>query len=77
MKLLLDDGVQPDRQDLQLATKLELSEVVAILEKLSFEDLPERTSLVEYTQQREAERLDDPGFYRMDWRHWSNTPPVP
>jgi ankyrin repeat protein len=77
VKLLLDKGVQPDRHDLQLANRLKLSEAVAILEKLSFQDLPERTSLVEYTQQREAERLDDPGFYRMDWGHWSNTPPVP
>lgn len=42
LKLLLADGVRPDYQDLQLALKLKFSEAVAILEHLSYKDVPEK-----------------------------------
>ncbi|KAJ5354996.1 uncharacterized protein N7496_012208 [Penicillium cataractarum] len=72
--LLLDNGVRPDSQDLELAVKMNSEEAVALLEKFSYDDLPERMRLVQFTRQREAERLGDPGFYRLDWDHWRAGP---
>jgi hypothetical protein len=65
IKLLLDHGVRPDYQDLQLAIKMEALEVISVLEHLSYEDVPEKLTLEDCVRQREDKRLVDPDFQPM------------
>ncbi|KAJ6123947.1 hypothetical protein N7471_011264 [Penicillium samsonianum] len=61
------DGVRPDYQDLQLALKLKFSEAVAILEHLSYKEVPEKMAFENFVRQREEKRLADPDFQPMEW----------
>lgn len=71
LELLLARGVRPDYKDLELAITMDLPDVVTMLESFSYEDVPERMTLEDSTQQREAERIGGPNFYQMMCEFWN------
>lgn len=65
LKVLVDKGVRPDRQDFQLAIDLKFLEAVAILEDFSYEDAPKKMRRVAWVQYWEDKRSGNPDFQRL------------
>ncbi|KAJ5824059.1 hypothetical protein N7447_006399 [Penicillium robsamsonii] len=65
LKLLVAEGVRPEYDALAVAKEQNCLEAIAILEKFSYEDIPEKVPLKLWIEYWEDKRSEDPNFHPL------------